>query len=129
MIVTLPTPPSTNALFFNRKDTVHSALRGKGQGRRGRGRTEEYDKWRNDAGWLLKAAKPDRFSVPVFVTLEAEENPKRDLDGYLKPILDLLVEYQVIPDDRNRYVRELRASWSKSIEGCRVTVMPWVEYL
>lgn len=113
MILDLPTPPSTNNLFINVK--------------RGRARSREYDGWRTHAGLVLNSQKPTSYLGPVSVTLVAQENGRRDLDGYWKPILDLLVTHGVIKNDNCKVVRELKAWWSPSVEGCRVSVMPWVD--
>lgn len=108
----LPVPPSVNNLFFNLR-------RGKG-----RARSPEYINWIAKAGWEIQVARQSPINGPVSVFLKVRENPRRDLDGYWKPILDLLVTHRLIPDDRNKIVRELHAQWSDDVEACHVTVTP-----
>lgn len=109
IVLQLPTPPSANNLFFNRR------------GGKGRSRSPEYLNWQVAAGWQIKLARQSPINGPVCVSIVVQENARRDLDGYWKPILDALVAHRLIQDDRNKYVRELRAAWGK-VEGCHVTV-------
>lgn len=112
IVLELPAPPSVNNLFLNL---------GKGKGRT---RSPEYRAWQAEAGWLVQASRQSRIDGPVSVWLYVEENSRRDLDGYAKAALDLLVAHRLIQDDRNKYVRELHAKWSPSQQGIRVTVFP-----
>lgn len=114
IVLDLPTPPSTNNLFFNA---------GKG---RGRVRSPEYMSWQILAGHHIQIARQKPINGPVCVSIVVQENGRRDLDGYAKPLLDILVTHRLIPDDRNKVVREIKSSWSSEIEGCRVTVSPCV---
>lgn len=112
IVLDLPTPPSTNNLYLNLR---------KGKGRT---RSPEYLNWQINAGWHVQVARQKPIDGPVCVSVLVRDNPRRDLDSYLKAPLDLLVAHRLIPDDRNKYVREIRASWSSEIKGCRVTVSP-----
>jgi len=107
--ILLPWPPSANNMFVN--------VRG-----RGRVKSADYTKWRDDAGWLLKSQRPHKFTAPVLVTIELCSPNKRpfDIDNRNKGILDLLVEHQVIPDDSNRWVRGI--STREVTNGAPVTV-------
>lgn len=109
IVLALPTPPSTNNLFLNLR-------RGKG-----RCRSPEYTNWISLGGWFVKMGHHSPIARPVCVILEVQENPSRDLDGYWKAILDLLVTHRLIPDDSCKHVREIRAAWA-AVEGVRVTV-------
>lgn len=109
IVLALPCPPSANNLFFNRR------------GGKGRSRSPEYLNWLELAGWHLKQHRQSPINGPVCVSIVVQENVRRDLDGYPKAVLDLLVAHRLIPDDRCKYVREIRIAWGK-IEGCRVTV-------
>lgn len=107
IVLDLPTPPSANNLFFTRKG--------------GRSRSPEYVTWITAAGWHIQTAHQKPLEGPVSVSMLVEENGRRDLDGYWKPVLDLLVAHRLIPDDRNKIVRELHAVWA-DVETCRITV-------
>lgn len=95
----LPVPPGTNNLFYNKK------------GGGGRRKAKRYMEWINAAGWELQAQRPDRFPGEVHVVLFFPENKQRDIDGYIKPILDLLVTHRVIENDRFKYVKALDVRW------------------
>lgn len=109
--VTLPRPPSVNHAFYNAK----------GGGRR---KTEAYREWRKEAGWEIKIQRPgkvlgavaiDYRVSPVFEVLR-----KRDLDNFLKPLSDALVDLGLIKDDS--LVVDLRIRWDKTVEPGRVVV-------
>lgn len=114
IVLSLPVPPSANAMYASRYK------------RAGRRRTPEYLQWITLAGWHIQVAKQKPIEGPVSISLQVAENGRRDIDNTIKPVLDLLVAHRLIQDDRNKYVREIRASWSPSVEGCRVTVEPFV---
>lgn len=109
IVLSLPTPPSANNLFFNRR------------GGKGRSRSPEYLNWQVQAGWQVKLARQSPIHGPVRVSIVVQENARRDLDSYCKALVDLLVAHKLIPDDRCKYVREIRIAWGK-VEGCKVTV-------
>lgn len=111
IVLDLPIPPSANNLFFNLSH------------RKGRARSPAYMSWIIEAGYHIQTARQKPLEGPVCVSLSVPENGRRDLDGYWKPVLDLLVKHRLIPDDRNKIVRELHAGWSDS-DLCRVTVTP-----
>ena len=84
MVVTLPVPPSANALFVVRD--------GK------RVKTGGYRKWRGESGLLMavKRLRPLPAKTPLRVTIEAAINRTRDLDNLIKPLLDSLQAAGVI---------------------------------
>jgi Holliday junction resolvase RusA-like endonuclease len=88
MMIRLPVPPSTNHLFLNVK---------------GKGRivAPHYAKWRTEAGWMLKAAKPQPFGkMHVQLGIFIPEKTRGDLSNRIKALEDLLVTHGVIDDDR-----------------------------
>lgn len=107
----LPWPPSVNNLYIN-------------AGRR-RVRSPRYRSWQDEAGWRLKAAKPQNFDGPVNVTLElcAPDNRRHDADNLNKPVLDLLVAHGVIKADDRRVVQSVTTRWvDNAVHSCVVTV-------
>lgn len=109
-IISLPFPPSVNNLFVN--------LPG-----RGRVKTQRYRTWRNAAGWDIRAAKPEKFSGPieVSVTYARPDNRRRDLDNFFKAVADALVEFEVIEDDSQ--IQKITLAWGEG-RGATVQIMP-----
>ena len=97
--IILPFPPSGNNLYDNA-----------GKGRR---KTSRYAKWIVAAGQELMIQRPQKFTEPVAVHIIAAPPDRRlrDSDNIQKPLLDLLVRHQVIQDDNNRFVKDLRTTW------------------
>ena len=87
--LTLPVPPSTNALFTNRRGTTQ------------RIKTDTYRLWIENAGWAVREQQPGimRASVPLAVTMELPFSRRRDIDN-VKAIGDLLTRIGIIGDDR-----------------------------
>ena len=91
--VTIPVPPSANALFANR-------TRGSG-----RVKTREYKAWLEDAGYHVRLAwaaqgKPEIENHPMQLMISAGIGRHRDLSNCCKAIEDLLVSVLPVPDDR-----------------------------
>lgn len=108
--VDLSLPPSVNALWFNRPGV-------------GRVRSTTYQTWIKSAGWELRSQRPPRIAGDISVSIRAGRTSKRrDLDGCLKALLDILVTHEVIEDDR--YVTALAAIWDPTMERgrCRVSI-------
>lgn len=109
-IFTIPFPPSVNHMFFN--------VPGKG-----RVKSNAYRVWRSAAGWDIKAAKPEKFNGPVEVLITLERKTMRgDIDNRIKAILDVLVDMDVLVDDKQ--VEKVSAEWG-TISGARVEVRPY----
>lgn len=109
--ITLSWPPSVNNLYIS-------------AGRK-RVRSPGYRKWQEEAGWLLKAAKPQKFDGPVKIILDLCPPDRRrfDADNKNKAILDLLVSHGVIAGDDSRYVRSVTARVVESaVHSCVVTI-------
>ena len=95
-------------------------LNNKGKGR-GRIASPELRAWREEAGWQLKAQHPPKFVNRVTVTIELDERRQGDADGRIKCVLDILVEHQVIVDDRKKYVKGVYIGWAP-VDECVVTI-------
>ena len=92
--ITMPLPPSANALYRNLKSG-------------GRVKTREYKAWLNDAEYAVimawrGAGKPEvADKTPMVLTISAGiRNRLRDLGNVEKAIADVLVKQLPIPDDR-----------------------------
>lgn len=117
IVLRLPIPPSTNALFANRLK--------KRKGARGRIITEAYEAWREEAGYRANTQigltagfrcidGPSRFLIEM-----KQPTKSSDIDNRIKAVLDLCVRHRVIGEDRN--VVDLRVRWA-DVPECRVMV-------
>ena len=87
-MVNIPAPPSANAMYRILRN-------GK------RVKTSRYLKWRNSAGYIMRASLPSQSrKTPLEVTIRAAVSRRRDIDNVCKPTLDALQCCGVIPDDR-----------------------------
>jgi crossover junction endodeoxyribonuclease RusA len=95
----------------------------------GRRITGRYREWINEALWMLKAQKPQKFDgeVSIMIGLVAPDKRARDADNTLKCILDVLVKAGVIKDDNNRYVRRITVQWVASGAPCTVLITEFEE--
>jgi Holliday junction resolvase RusA-like endonuclease len=123
--LTLPVPPSSNALFRNTTVAERSRALARGQkAMKGRAKTLAYVSWLNAAGWELKAQlrPPLPQKVPGKVEIEIrmrQPSASADCDNRFKAAIDLLVLHQVIDDDRHVVAASIR--WAP-VEKCIVTV-------
>lgn len=109
LTITLPCPPSTNNLFTNARG-------------RGRVKTQRYLTWCRAAGNEVLAQRRHRVAGPVLVDITCKrQNTTSDIDNRIKACLDLLVEMNLIDDDKN--VQEVRARWG-DVAGAVVTIVP-----
>lgn len=109
--ITLPFPPSVNSVYAN--------VFGKGRVKR-----KAYKDWIKSAGWELQAQRPRKFTERVRVVIGI--NPPRknagDVDNRVKPVLDLLVRHQVIPDDKAEFVASVLCKWVSEGPECTVEI-------
>jgi crossover junction endodeoxyribonuclease RusA len=107
IVLTLPFPPSTNALWRHG---------GKGKGYR----SARYVQWSRVAGLDLNIQKPGCIEGPykLRLVLGKPDDRRRDADNFVKAVSDLLVEHRVIDDDSK--ATEISVTWSDRISGCRV---------
>lgn len=118
--LTLPIPPSSNALFRNRTAHERAVAAARGKKLPGRARTHAYNSWRNAAGWELKLQRPQKVPGAIEIEIVMRRPSKSsDVDNRAKAVLDLLVEHQVIDDDCNVTAETTR--WAQ-VDGCIVTV-------
>lgn len=109
--ITLPLPPSTNALYRN-------------VAKRGRVKTERYNTWLQAAGWALKEQKPGKVEGPYCLWLYCgkPDNRRRDLANLEKAVSDLLVAHKIVEDDS--LCAELHLYWEGTGRDCVVNVEP-----
>jgi Holliday junction resolvase RusA-like endonuclease len=106
----VPLPPSVNASFRNVADL-------------GRTRTAAYNRWRDNAGWLVKSMKPPTFDGPFSVEIVAPQAMRLDIDNIIKPLVDLLVWIGVTPDDKHMSEVVCRRSATRPLDiGCMIIV-------
>ena len=109
----LPWPPSVHKLYGKRPSG-------------GKYRTKDYNRWRNEAGWLLKIQRPDDVPLPpvdVRIELTPPDRRRRDADNYEKAVLDLLVSLDMLEDDNSNIIRERTTAWAEAERpGVSVTI-------
>jgi Holliday junction resolvase RusA-like endonuclease len=106
IILTLPRPPSVNNLF----STI---------GRK-RVTSKRYKEWQTEAGWELQRQRPGRITGEWQCDIALPIGTVADLDNLAKPILDLLVTHEVVPDDK--FCTRLTVAKAKTLGRCIITV-------
>lgn len=101
-------PPAANNMYHN--------VAGKGRVKSG-----QYTTWIASALREMLAQRAKPVIPPVSITLELPDTMLGDLDGRIKPGIDLLVRAGVIPDDNKRFVRSVSASFYEG-KQLRLTV-------
>lgn len=113
VVVNLPFPVSTNALFSN--------------GRAGRFKSQRYEDWLHEARYALMVQRPKIVKGPVkleWLVQDGKDNRKRDISNLLKASEDLLVAHGIIEADDNTIVRGIKADWSRDVEGIQISIVP-----
>ena len=106
----LPFPLSVNNLFFN-------------AGRRGRVKTTRYQTWLREVGVALKQQGIAKVEgqVSIKLLIIRPDRRRRDLDNYIKCVLDALVLNGAMGDDS--LVEKIVISWhSDNLGGCFVEI-------
>ena len=86
--IELPIPPSLNNAYFNSPG-------------RGRLKSQAHRMWKEEAGWLIKIAKPGRITGRYHFKIFVSEEDRGDVSNRGKLAEDLCVKLGVIPDDRH----------------------------
>ena len=103
----LPNPPSVNHLFQNVRNI-------------GRVPTKDYITWKKEAGLCIMAARASQPKIPGGYELQIISGHRKcDLGNIEKAVSDLLVEMQVVVDDR--LAQRIVLEWG-DVKGCRVIV-------
>lgn len=109
--ISVPFPPSVNALFANRQH-------GKG---RGRIATPAYTAWRTEAALRVNVQRPARIEGPVHLEYTLADKSRCDLGNLEKALTDLLVSSALIEGDGPKIVRSINLAWG-DVEGARVVI-------
>lgn len=110
----LPTPPSVNNLYI-----------GTGKNKR---HARHYDEWITRAGLELNQQKPlPYYDEPIEITIHLSRAKNRDIDNYLKALLDLIKSkghgHGIIRDDS--LVERIAIGWDDTqINGACIIITP-----
>jgi len=101
IVLSLPSPPSTNVLYRNVKGV-------------GRVKSSDYKDWIKSSSLMVsfQHAKIRHLTIetPVSINVRVGDcNVMRDLDNHLKPLADILVHTGIIRDDNMKYVSRISA--------------------
>lgn len=116
IVIILPDPPSTNALFVN------AVYRGNVR----RVRSPAYETWLVEAGLKLNRQRPrsvtGEYALDIFVP-----PGRKDVGNYEKAIGDLLVKHGVTPDDK--YARRVATEVVETLPAGEIqcVIRPWGE--
>jgi Holliday junction resolvase RusA-like endonuclease len=111
MIIRLPMPPSTNALYFNVP-------------RKGRVKTQAYTKWLEQADRWCLVNKTKIGTVLGSCELQIRVPKSRgDVSNRIKALEDYLVSRKITGDDKHN--RKVSIEVDESLnEFCEITVIP-----
>ncbi|MDE2099586.1 MAG: RusA family crossover junction endodeoxyribonuclease [Patescibacteria group bacterium] len=106
----LPYPPTANHIWI--------------RARKGMRKSDEYERWLRDAGFIALAQKPGRLQGPYKLSIQIRrpDRRRRDLDNAIKPISDLLASVGIIENDC--LCEMLSARWVTNGEGVTVRIEP-----
>ena len=112
-VIRLPTPPSVNSLYFNRKY-------GKG---RGRIKTPAYRKWLAEADRWLLLQKKDIKKVSGECSVEIRMPRTRgDANNYTKATCDYLVSRELTDDDK--WHIKVSIEFVRGMDCCEILITP-----
>jgi Holliday junction resolvase RusA-like endonuclease len=105
MIISIPIPPSANALFI--------ALRNGS-----RVKSPVYQAWLKE---VVPMMRRDPMPKPYAITIRANVNHRRDIDNLAKPILDALVKAGLMIGDQ--WVNEVHVYRDRTVHRCTVEIL------
>lgn len=105
VVLTLPTPPSVNALWRTAPLTLRSTWGGMICSRR-------YQQWKTAAGMELVIQRPGRIEGRYRLEVNVPLSCKGDLDNYAKAVSDLLQQHGIIENDR--LAQRVLIDWTES---------------
>jgi Holliday junction resolvase RusA-like endonuclease len=83
---------------------------------KGRVKTKAYKDWRHTAEWMLKAKRQKigaNKSYSCRISATRPDKRRRDIDNFIKPVVDALVASGIVPDDCQ--MEAVSATW---VTGC-----------
>jgi Holliday junction resolvase RusA-like endonuclease len=102
-------PPSTNHLF--------ATVRGR------RVKSREYRDWQRATAFAFKALEPaEVYPVGVTLTVLGKVYAQRDLDNFMKPVLDMLVTCGIVTNDTIKYVTRVTVQRGDAAGDGRVRI-------
>jgi crossover junction endodeoxyribonuclease RusA len=106
--LTLPLPPSANAIWRSNRGHVHKSA--------------AYKAWLTEAGWEVRSQHPDKIEGAYRLSIEATRPDKRrrDIDNLIKPVSDLLCFVGINEDDY--FCQKVSAEWITAGEGMIIRV-------
>lgn len=110
-MLSLPKPPSVNALFATDWKTKR------------RFKSKVYEHWLSEAEAVLWNSKLIPLKGPVKIGLTIEDTGSVDLANHEKCVVDFLVKHGLIEGDGRKIVRELNLKWGM-VSGCIVEIQP-----
>lgn len=122
--LTLPLPPSVNALYYNRSKKELGIAKAIGKPLKGRGKTDRYRQWLRTAGNLINAQRPGRIGGAYTLTIIIGSGAALDLGNAEKAVSDILQEYGIVDNDKKANDIHLSRSEHVGARECRVTVTP-----
>ena len=87
-------------------------------------KSTRFRQWQKNAALCLWPRKIFYGAVRVSITLGMPDNRMRDIDGAIKPLLDILVSEGIIADDSHEFVKKVEIELGDGFIGARVTVIP-----
>jgi Holliday junction resolvase RusA-like endonuclease len=120
IVLRLPVPPSVNALFYNRRK---GAVGRNGKKLRGRGKTDEYKAWLDEAdGWLLEQKRGlTPITGPCSMRITIPAKTRGDVSNRIKSVEDFCVSRGLTSDDKNNRKVSIEAG---HVACCVVEITP-----
>jgi crossover junction endodeoxyribonuclease RusA len=110
MMITLPVPPSVNAMYRNVMGV-------------GRVKTREYKAWLKeaDAYYLMQKSKLSTVTGQVIVAIKVPKGTRGDISNRIKAAEDFLVSRQITGDDRHNIKVSIERA---NVHQCEIEVTP-----
>jgi Holliday junction resolvase RusA-like endonuclease len=77
----------------------------------GRKKTDEYDAWIKEAGWMLKIARAPTIKGRYAMRITLPESCNLDIDNPIKATLDLFVKMGITEGDSKKHCRSIAVEW------------------
>lgn len=111
VVLRLPMPPSSNAVWAQRK----------GGGVR---LSDRYRRWLTDAGWRINVQKPGRIAGGYVLTMWLPAVSRMDQDNAIAGVSDILQSFGIIGNDRD--AEETHLHWHGASNDLVLELRPFV---